>query len=77
MHEQENDLVQAKPDQKGDPSRDACMPYVKAVTLAPPLQYNAHNSHGNTEFRHCYHHRIKQGTATSGSVYPSCDDVIH
>ena len=36
MDEQEDDLIEAKPDQKGEPGGDAGMAHVLPIDLAPP-----------------------------------------
>ena len=38
VHEEQDDLVDAKPDEERKPGRDANMPDAQAVLPAPPLQ---------------------------------------
>lgn len=77
MHEQKNDLVEAKPDQKRYSCRNGCMPYVKPVILAPPLHYNAQDYQRHTEFSHGYHKSVEDFIASCGGIYPTCDGFIH
>jgi len=47
VDEQEDDLIEAKPDQKGQPGGNAGMPDMRPIDLAPPLGDNEGNEKRN------------------------------
>jgi hypothetical protein len=77
VDEQQDDLIEAKPDQKGQPSGNAGMPDMYLIDLAPPLGDNKGNEERNADLGGHDHDRIQQDVAAGERINPLRDRLIH
>ena len=77
VDEQEDDLIEAQPDQKGQPGGDAGMPDMRPIDLAPPLGDNEGNEKQNAELAGRNHDGVQQGIASSDGINPLRENLIH
>ena len=77
VDEQEDDLIEAKPDQKGQPSGNAGMPDMRPIDPAPPLADNEGNEERNANVGGHDHGGIQQDVAASEGINPLRDGLIH
>ena len=77
LDEQQDDLIEAEPDQKGQPGGDAGMPDMRPIDLAPPLGDNEGNEKRNADIGGHNHGGIQQDVAAGEGINPLCDSPIH
>ncbi len=77
VDEQQDDLIEAKSDQKGQPGRNAGMPNMCPIDLAPPLGDNKGNEERNADRSGHNHDAIQQGSAAGEGINPLRDSLIH
>jgi hypothetical protein len=77
VDEQEDDLIEAKPDQKGKPGGNAGMPDMRPIGLTPPLGDNEGNEERNTDLGSHSHDGIQQDVAAGEGINPLRDGLIH
>ena len=77
LDEQENDLIEAKPDRKGQPRGNADMPDMRPIDLAPPLGGNEGNEERNADLGGHNHDGIQQDVSAGEGINPLRDGLIH
>jgi hypothetical protein len=77
VDEQEDDLIEAEPDQKGQPGGNAGMPDMRPIDLAPPLGDNEGKEERNAGLGGRNHDGIQQGIAAGEGINPLRDSLIH
>ncbi len=77
VDEQEDDLIEAKSDQKGQPGGNAGMPDMRPIDLAPPLGDNEGNEERNADLGGRNHDGIQQGIFAGEGINPLRDSLIH
>jgi len=77
VDEQQDDLIEAKRDQKGQPGGNAGMPNMCPIDLAPPLGDNEGNEERNADLGSHNHDAIQQGIAAGEGINPLRDSLIH
>ena len=77
VDEQEDDLIETKPDQKGQPGGNAGMPNVRPIDLAPPLGDDEGNEKWNADIGGHNHGGIQQDVAAGEGINPLRDSLIH
>ena len=77
VDEQEDDLIETKPDQKGQPGGNAGMPNVRPIDLAPPLGDDEGNEKWNADVGGHNHRGIQQDVAAGKGINPLRDSLIH
>ncbi len=77
VDEQEDDLIEAQPDQKGQPGANAGMPDMRPIDLAPPLGDNEGNEERNADLGDHDHGGIQQDVAAGEGINPLRDGLIH
>jgi hypothetical protein len=77
VDEQKDDLIEAKPDQKGQPGGNAGMPDMCPIDLAPPLGDNERNEERNADVGGHDHDKIQWGIAAGERINPMRDCLIH
>jgi hypothetical protein len=63
VDKEQDDLIEAKPDQKGQPGRNAGMPHMRPIAFTPPLGDDDRNEKGNSERGGYDHAGIQKGIA--------------
>jgi hypothetical protein len=76
VDEQEDDLIEAKPDQKGQPGGNADMPDMRPIDLGPPLGDNEGNEKRNADLGGHNHDGIQQDVAAGEGINPLRDGLI-
>jgi hypothetical protein len=77
VHEEEDDLVEAQPDQERHPCGDARVPHVKPVSRAPPLDHHKQNQQWYAILRDRNHEHVEQGATARPGVDPLRSSVVH
>jgi hypothetical protein len=77
VDEQEDDLIEAKPDQKGQSGGNAGMPNMRPIDPAPPLRNNEGNEKRNADVGGHNHDGIRQNVAAGEGINPLRDSLIH
>ncbi len=77
VDEQEDDLIEPKSDQKGQPGGNAGMSDMRPIDLAPPLGNNEGNEKRNTELAGRNHDGVQQGIGSGDGINPLRESLIH
>ena len=77
VDEQEDDLIETKPDQKGQPGGNAGMPNVRPIDLAPPLCDNEGNEKREADLARRNHDGVQQDIASGDGINPLRENLIH
>jgi uncharacterized membrane protein len=77
VDEQEDDLIETKPDQKGQPGGNAGMPDMSPIDLTPPLGDNEGDEERNAKVGGDNHGGIQQDVAAGEGINPLRDGLIH
>jgi len=77
VDEQEEDLIEPKPDQKGQPGGNAGMADMRPIDLAPPLRDNEGNEKRDADLAGRNHDGVQQGIVSSDRINPLRDSLIH
>jgi hypothetical protein len=77
VDEQEDDLIETEPDQKGQPRGNAGMPDMRPIDLAPPLADNESNEERNAGVGGHKHDGIQQDVAAGEGIDPLRNGLIH
>jgi len=77
LDEQDDNLIEAKPDQKGQPGGNAGMPDMHPIGLAPPLGDNKGNEERKADLGGHDHDGIQRDIAAGEGIDPLGDSLIH
>ncbi len=77
VDEEEDDLIDAKPDEKGQPGGNAGMPDMRPIDLTPPLADNEDNEERNAGLGGHNHDGIQEGIAAGDGIDPLRKRLIH
>jgi hypothetical protein len=77
MHKEKNDLVEPKSDDEGEACSHTCMPDMKPLVFAPPLQDYEQHKERNAKLGCRYHERVQQDVAAGQRIDPPGNCLIH